>query len=521
MKRWICVLLIVTLGFSGAAAGFTYGLIQKHRTPPAAEEVSPPPEEPQLFLGSGIDLYGTYDENDLIYTDELVLYKGVEITVPRISGLKDQTVEEKINTQIHHRIYAVLDAVEGVNYASGSLMANFGNVISLHYGVGTEEGYEQLRMNYNLVTGEPLHVTDLFYDDADLLTLVRESFYDTLALGEWNGGNAVSPDENRLYKVVKAFMEDDDPEFTFTAAAVNFYSGDLGASVDFIDIPNQVAIYERFDTENSIYLDDNVGFDNLFTCSNSIAYHSFRHIDFGLKDENFWYDVSMMGLWLPEGLGDEDKQLLQTLEDDLLKEIYREIDRYAGIAAANPDKFYILMAKPYYSVMERSVYVGDTWQHTVTNACQSAWNMELWELPMELYESEYQDKLIDAYRNAYFFMAGGAYLDRYQENDNGFVTTVNNQRLVNFRTGEELTLENLFREGADWIFYVRNEIIQRLTQGFYGDRIYTHPEAIQLAQTAEVYLDGANIRARIPAIPEFDLWYSVTEFPKEVITIYD
>ncbi|MBP3314168.1 MAG: hypothetical protein J6K84_05915 [Oscillospiraceae bacterium] len=519
MKKWICILLIVTLCFTGLALGFTYGLIEKHSAPPVSGEDDVPPP---VQRGDGIDLYGTFDENDLVYTDEKATYKGLEITIPQISGLKDKAVEDAINSQMRESIYTALDSAEGASYASGSLMANFGNVLSIQYHISCPpNGAKRLFFNYNLVTGEPLHVTDLFYEDTDLLTLVRESFYDSLSLNLWDYGNAVSPDENLLYRTVKNFMDAENPEFCFSSARVQFYSGDYSAQVDFITIPTEVAIYERFLTENSIFAEDGIGFDNIFTCANSTSYHAMHYIDFGQKGENLWYDVTMMGTWLPDGISLADKVLLDAFEDSLFDEVYAEITRYETIAKENPDKFYILLAKPAYFVVERSQFVDNAWVHDASNAVGSSWNMDIYEIPMDLYESEYKDKLIASYRYSYFFMAGGAYIDRYEEEGNPEIyTRIATERLVNYRTGEEYTLENIFREGADWQFEVRNEIIDRLANG-WSSVSYPMNQAIQLAQTATFRLDGANIRCYIESIPEFDLWYNLSVFPKDMVRIYD
>ncbi len=516
MKKWICILLIVTVCFTGLALGFTYGLIQKHTAAPpnSGGENTPPAHR-------GIDLYGTYDENDLNYTDASVSYKGTNITIPHIEGLKDKTVEESINSQIENKIYGMLDSLDTVNYASGTLSGNFANVISIQFSAGHDNGYERLFLNYDLVTGQELRLSDLFYEDTDILSLVREAFYNELSLRDYNYGEAVSPDENQLYKIVKAYMESDTPDFAFSPAQVYFYSGDHTAEAAFLDIPAEVAIYERFLTETSIFADDNIGFDNIFTCADATQYRNFEYLDYGTRGENLWYDVSIMGFWLPTGITDEQKAAVDRSTESLFEEIYADIDGWEQKAKENPDKYYILLYKPSYNVPSINRLVNNAWVYDISNAMETAWNLDVYEVPMEQYESRYRDELIAAYRYNYFFMAGGAWLDRNEgEADPNVYTHVENMRLMNLRTGDELTLETVFREGADWQFTVRNEITNRLINGWTGE-VYSSNEAIDLAQTAEIYLSGMNVRAKIPAIPDFDLWYSLTQFPKDMLTIFD
>lgn len=518
MKKWICALVAVTLAFSAAAVGLTYHLIEKHKTPPAAPPMT---DTPPVTEHRGIDLYGTYDENDLLYTDEAVTYKGVEITIPHIAGLKDKTVEERVNRQMEEKIYAMLDSFTQVTYASGNLSANFGNVISIGFSAGHAEGYGRLFLNYDLVTGRELRLEDLFYEDTDTLSLVREAFYETLSLQDYRYGEAVSPNENQLYKLVKTYMQAENPAFTFTPADVFFYSGEYSAEVSFMDIYEQVSIYERFLTENSIFADDNIGFDNIFTCADATQFRHFKHMDFGTKGENLWYDVSMMSDWLPTDLTPAQLAQVDAASQALFTEIYADLDIRAQEAAAHPDTFYILLYKPGYNVLSRSKYVNNTWLYTPAHAMETAWNLEVYEVPMELYETVYRDRLIAAYRYQYFFMAGGAWIDRYQdEADAAYYTRIENMRLVDLRNGEALTLETVFRPGADYAFHVRNEIIHRLTNGWSGE-VYAAHRAIELAQTAEIYLSGGTVRAKIPALPDFDLWYSLSEFPEDMTTIFN
>ena len=49
---------------------------------------------------SGIDLKGTYNQNDLIIEEKSITQEKIEIRYLQIRGLKNKTVEEKINKEI-------------------------------------------------------------------------------------------------------------------------------------------------------------------------------------------------------------------------------------------------------------------------------------------------------------------------------------------------------------------------------------------------------------------------------------
>ena len=87
-----------------------------------------------------LDLYGTYDENDLIIKEKKINIENVyeELEIPQISGLKNKEVESKVNQDIEKRI---VDKIKEIS-ANGELgnrptysrvNGNFANVLSMEY----------------------------------------------------------------------------------------------------------------------------------------------------------------------------------------------------------------------------------------------------------------------------------------------------------------------------------------------------------------------------------------------------
>lgn len=52
-----------------------------------------------------IDLYATYDQNDLLINQITEMYNEIEITILQIEGLKDKDIESKINNEMRTRIF--------------------------------------------------------------------------------------------------------------------------------------------------------------------------------------------------------------------------------------------------------------------------------------------------------------------------------------------------------------------------------------------------------------------------------
>ena len=93
-----------------------------------------------------IDLYGTFDENDIEIERLEKKYDGVEdtIKIPQIRGLKNKEVEEKVNKDIEKRIDEKIEEIKakggqdinnikyygGYYGEDGNIYRGFSNVIS-------------------------------------------------------------------------------------------------------------------------------------------------------------------------------------------------------------------------------------------------------------------------------------------------------------------------------------------------------------------------------------------------------
>ncbi len=83
-----------------------------------------------------LDLYGTYNENDLIIESvPFASFNGEMAEIPQIKGLKNKEIENKINKDIKNKMKKEIDAFEEkyseVGYFNSTDYANFSNIISL------------------------------------------------------------------------------------------------------------------------------------------------------------------------------------------------------------------------------------------------------------------------------------------------------------------------------------------------------------------------------------------------------
>lgn len=367
---------------------------------------------------TGIDLYGIFDENDL-FIDEIAepLDGDDEIKIPVIKGLKDTKLQSKINAEIYEEAKELIEKHAPLNYANYYTRANFANVISISFNVGFEEEpySEQIHFNYNLTNGEKLKFEDLFTPEVDLLSIVRHAFYRELSFyGKYDSKKKLhSPDENEVYKAVKSFMAEEDKNFSFSPAGIFLYSPTNNfAEIKMLDHADDIAIYSKYMTKDSIFTGEYEGFKGAFTCTD-IQYDFFDIIEYGYLENNLWYDFTTNEPYIPYDGPPEEERLakFQAFYESAVEKEYAKIEEYRNLAKANPDKFYIVFLKPSASMDFDSDYDDGKWYYTYYDTAKFYSRIELFEMPVELYDEVYRDKIIDTYRYEYFVMRGGAWLD--------------------------------------------------------------------------------------------------------------
>ncbi|MBP3594940.1 MAG: hypothetical protein J6J44_10460 [Lachnospiraceae bacterium] len=528
MKKFVITVSLMLCLFTICAVAVTYTGIQKAKQEskdnssqvtipaevPTKVQATPTPSPTPTPAEQGIDLYGTYDENDLMIQTLLApRTDDIEIEIPQIEGLKDLEVQEKINQDMYNRIGILLRAYPEINYGSFYVRGNFANVLSISYHMGGGDRYDQLFLNYNLATGERLTLEDLFLKDADITQCVRRAFYDMLALRdtydmEGNFNEMVSPDENEVYKLVKGYMNNEEQEFVFSPAEIHFYYEDYVATLSMLEEAEQIAVYSRFATEESLFVRDDIGFDNIFTCADT-QYEPFQKIEYGYLEPNFWYDITIWESYLEDDFTGEKREKYLAAEEAFYASAEERIEEYREVAKNNPDKFYILLLKP-------NAYLLN-WSGKYPNIAEFNERYDIYEMPMEVYEATYRDKLIAAYRYTYFAMAGGAYLE-WEEGDGATRQMIEHSMTYNYIAGKELTeLEEVFHKYSGYMDVIRSKTWDTLA--WRGD--YSWGEISALVDTLECRLEGSGVYVTIPSIEGFYLYVFFSEFDDSMMKIFD
>ncbi len=502
-SRKIIIFLCV---FALLAVAFTYGCIRMA-------------EGEGLFSGSetGIDLYGTYDENDIEILSLTEKHGDIEVSIPQIKGLKDEAVQEKVNGNIKTRIKALVGEYPRLNYANYHIRSNFGNTISICFSISSEEELKQLYLNYELVTGKSLALTDLFKKDSDLVSVVRDAFYRELVLeNSYNTpyNEAVSPDENLLYKLVNSYMNGEEQIFSFTPGEICFYFEDYVASVKMIDYAQDIVIYSKYMQKESIFAEDGIGFDNIFTCATS-QYDTFDKIEYGYLEENLWYDITLWKSWFEEDFPKEKKQKYKLLEEEIYSRVAAEAEELRKTAKENPDRFYIFLAKPTLNIYYYTERKDSSYKRFETDLARLSVRTELFEMPVELHEERYRDEIIETYRYPYFAMRGGAYLNE-PEDDRVIYAVDTKEAVYNYITGKEITsVGEVFKENFDYSSAIKEMAMENLSARYN----YSREQAEKMAELFEYELTGTAVKVSIPE-EDWATEVQFEDFDKEALAIF-
>lgn len=378
-----------------------------------------------------IDYYGTYNENDLLIIGTETKLAGITTEIPQIDGLKDEEVQNKINEDMKSRIFEVCEDIPSLNYLDYYTDSNFANIISISVFYGSDDTYGQVYLNYNLINGEKLTFEELFYEDTDTLEIVRNAFYEALILSQMTGDIS----ENEYYKIVKSFTETEDKQFVFTPAKIYMYQNEHTASVKMLDIADEISIYSRYLTEESIYEKDNIGKKNIMT-GVSIPEEAFDKMEFGYLCENCWYDLTIMKEYIGDTFPEENQAQYLIFKKDRYDEFYEQIHQYKEIALEHPDKFYLVLSKPSFYLENTSEWNGEEWIEEYSEYAVVNEHFTVFEMPLELYETVYKEKILEAYRYDYLAMAGGIYIEATEENI--LVDDQYGEKRYNYVTGEEI-----------------------------------------------------------------------------------
>ena len=349
---------------------------------------------------SGIDLKGTYNQNDLKIEEKSVTQEKAEIRYLQISGLKDKKVENKINKEIEQAALNCykdeiknLDEVINISVSMWE-SANFANTISfeLNYTAkidDDDDGFYQGNkgLNYDLSTGEKITVDKIFTPNAPMENILRKAAYYNLVsctVEDNLTGDLIVSDygdiEDEIAKIINLYNRGKLTEFSYTPMSINlFYKEDEIIVINMEDFSEYIAIYNRYLSEESLFEQDNIGIKNIYTLSrryNNIYYYTNYQ-----NEDNYFIDTSIDFQSI-----DSDEFAKKIIQDKIIG-IEKEIEKIKQKVVENPNNFYVLN----YHI---SVYTGEEWSTGQTlTSCYERGNT--YEMTVHDFEENIEPIIID------------------------------------------------------------------------------------------------------------------------------
>ena len=275
----------------------------------------------------GIDLKGTYNQNDLTIQEKKATKENIEINYCQIYGLKNKIIQDKINKELETvalNFYRekVKDLNEVISVSVDMInIGNFANTLSFEVAYVAKidddaDGFYQdsKGLNYDLVTGEEITIDKLFTINAPIKDILRKSAYYNLIqnnLEDNLAGNFVVADYGEIEDDIEMFINDYEKgkikNFNFSPKCIYIYHGkDNIITIDMKKYADYICIYNRYLTEESIFETNNIGLKNLYTLSERGTFE-YRYTNY-----------------------------------EKVKEIEKEIEKTKIIANKDANKFYIL-----------------------------------------------------------------------------------------------------------------------------------------------------------------------------------
>ena len=435
----------------------------------------------------GTKINQKYNQNDLEIIETQMQEDGLEYVSIRISGLKNKEIENKIHEDIAREEASLKENVLSnemgeydSRYLNEYVNANFSNVLSLalygsKYGSNSRNQLNESRyLNYDLTTGNRLKLEDLFVPGADIDLYAQNSIYKELlhdTFSEkgvffdpqyWESGECTYVvDEIDELKFIKEFnkYKTAPKEFCFSYNQISIVYGedyDNYVYIRFKDCMDDLAIFDKFVTEEGIFERDDIGVKNLYVCSNATTgkgYYTF------IDDvtSNFRIDARVYPVVNERIL--ESQKYIETLEK-LKQDIAGRKNDIKEIAKKNKDKYYYLtinvtindfIPKYYCTYSEQDITYDEFYVYT---------EEDLYEVDKNDFSDWFENKLI----SANYYEMGAGYLNMLLSDDEKKKCKIERKYdSVAYNINSEKVyrnLEDLFKEDSNYLSVIDN-VLQR------------------------------------------------------------
>lgn len=316
----------------------------------------------------GISPKGTYNQNDLIIKNKKATKDKVEISYCQISGLKNKEIENKINKELESvALNCYKEKVKDMNEVINVLVnmtniANFANTVSFEISYtskindGGDGFYKGIKgLNYDLTTGQQIQIDKVFTSDVPIEDILRVSSYNSLIQKKAENnlaGELIVNDygdiEDEIFNFMYLYKIGKLTEFTFSPKYINIYYGEDIISIEMEKYMNNIAIYNRYLSDEDIYETNTIGLKGLYTVSERVNVEN--RYTYYEKGNNYFIDINL------DNADGENNKFSTNLKMEKIRKIENEVEKLKYIASQNLNNFYILNYNmQIYTVFEESL----------------------------------------------------------------------------------------------------------------------------------------------------------------------
>ena len=280
------------------------------------ENVKKESDDSKYVISSYTDTYDTnsikiteyYDYDGAVTTDDS--FNGdynYRVNYIQIEGLKNKKVQNEINQKLRKKAYSLKH-----KNTYTSVSANFSNILSVVF-FNDENKTESL--NINLATGEEIKFEELFVSSTPINSYLVNALYETLAwqsIDLWEDENNdlskidMSDYEDRFLMLINKYNRNKDNLIYYISANSIYiyglidknilnseYADETTLVLDLTECMNEVTMYKKFLTNESIYEDNTIGVKGTIVFTDSNEDYEVR-INYGkIKDNIFLEEVVM------------------------------------------------------------------------------------------------------------------------------------------------------------------------------------------------------------------------------------
>ena len=344
-------------------------------------------------------------ENSIIFED--IPLPGIsEGNIFQIKGLKNEKVQDRINNDIKNKVnIKISDISKEENFKSFKsiaydIEANFSNITSAIVNIkymqkDDSENDQHVYLNYELVNGNRLKLSDLLKKDTEITDIVREYLYnnnmnhyfDTSDIyydrendiwrsdvWSWEYGNEP---EQKINKTMLKFEKSNQKNEFFILSYEEFVPDRSHISEVYIipeiiipgiaylnvgELPGKVTAFKKYLTSESLYKDDTIAEKNKISNMLKTIVDK-KNSD--LVTDNFYYkraetffDDRFVSDICENGIAKySTKDNLKKVDDKYIEWFFDEVEKCKEIALKDPNNFYAIISTSH--VIPKKFYIED------------------------------------------------------------------------------------------------------------------------------------------------------------------